>query len=206
MQLAHPFRVVTSSVDGDVLAVLARADKQYSPGDVQRIVGRSVRGIRLSLQRLAEQGVVLEQRTSTSVLYSLNTRHVAAVPLRALANLRSTVIERTTNRMASWDQPAAFAALFGSAVRDDMQPDSDIDLFVVRTDAVDADDPAWRRQLEDLVEHLSAWTGNDTRVLEYAELRVRQGREPVLAAITDEGVPVVGTMSWLRAASSLPTI
>ena len=198
VELGRPFAVVTPTLDGDVLTVLARADKQYTPGDLRRLLGRSVAGLRLVLQRLVEQGVVCEQRTSSSVLYSLNPRHLAAEPIRALASLRATLLDRISDTMNGWDQKAVFAALFGSAARGDMRPDSDLDLFLVRPDPVAADDESWHRQLATLAEQITSWTGNDARVLEYTEARVRAGGEPVLAVIADEGVPVAGTMRWLR--------
>jgi hypothetical protein len=201
VELGRPLGVVTPTIDGEVLAVLARAEKQFTPGDLQRMVGHSLRGLRLALQRLAEQGVVIEQRTSNSVLYSFNAQHIAAEPLRALANLRETLLERISEAVSSWEKPAAFAAMFGSAARGDMRPDSDIDLFVVRPDDIDAEDPAWQQQVSGLSEQVTAWTGNDARVLEYTESRVREAREPVLASIADEGVPVYGSMSWFRSAA-----
>jgi hypothetical protein len=200
VEFGHPLRVVTPTLDGDVLAVLARADKQYTPGDLRRILGRSVAGLRSVLQRLVEQGVVLEQRTPNAVLYSLNAKHLAAEPLRALAGLRATLLDRLSDSMDVWDRQAVFAALFGSAARGDMRADSDLDLFIVRPDALGADDDAWGRQLATLAEQVTSWTGNDARILEYPESRVRAAKEPVLAVIADEGVPVAGTMRWLRAA------
>ena len=65
-----------------------------------------------------------------------------------------------------WTYSSAFAALFGSAARGNMRPDSDIDLFVVRPGEVHADSARWAEQLTDLSERLTACTGCDARALE----------------------------------------
>lgn len=201
MDLSRPLSVVTPTIDGDVLAVLARADKQFTPGDLQRMMGRySLGGIRRALHRLAEQGIVTEQQTSASVLYGLNRLHLAAAPIRALADLRATFISRTSSLLESWDTPPEFAALFGSAARGDMRVDSDIDLFVVRSGDADGEDEVWQRQLGELAEQVTAWTGNDARVLEYAIDRVERSREPLLAAIAEDGVPLYGSLAWFESA------
>jgi hypothetical protein len=56
-----------------------------------------------------------------------------------------------------------------------MRPKSDIDLLVVRPDTVDADDPQWRTQLDGLASSVTAWTGNDTRILEFSVREARTG-------------------------------
>jgi predicted transcriptional regulator len=204
MELGRPFGVVTPTIDADILTVLARADKQFTTGDLARMTGRSVRGLRLSLQRLMQQGVVIEQRAGKTSLYAFNAQHIAAEPLRALANLRATLLSRISEILASWETPAVFAALFGSGARGDMRPDSDLDLFVVRPDDVDAEDPVWHRQTSDLADQVTAWTGNDTRILDYTESRVTQTREPVLDSIASEGIPLFGPASWISTTLSGP--
>jgi hypothetical protein len=65
------------------------------------------------------------------------------------------------------------ASMFGSAARGDGDSSSDIDLFVVRSAAVDADARTWRGQVERLSEHVRAWTGNHANVS--SSLRVGLG-------------------------------
>jgi hypothetical protein len=69
VNLVRPLEVVTPTVDGDVLAVLADAATAFTAGQVHHLSGRrTVDGIRNALNRLAEQGVVRSERTPTSVL------------------------------------------------------------------------------------------------------------------------------------------
>lgn len=202
MQLERPLRVVTPTVDGDVLAVLARADQEFTAPEVHELVGAwSYHGIRRSLLRLVEQGIVFQRRAGPAHLYQLNRSHLAAPLIAGLADLRGLFISRLQERLSGWKTPPVYAALFGSAARGEMSTDSDIDLFIVRADEVDPDDPDWREQLGALARDATAWTGNDTQILEYGDSEVAAGigaGEGVLAAIATEGIRLAGTSRYLR--------
>ena len=59
MILSRPFLAVTPTIDGDVLAVLARADASFTPPQVHGLIGsHSVAGVRNALVRLTGQGVL----------------------------------------------------------------------------------------------------------------------------------------------------
>lgn len=202
MELQRPFRVVTSTVDGDVLAALAGADAEFTPPQVHRLIGDwSVTGVRKSLDRLAAQGIVAHRVVGRAGLYRLNRQHLAAPAIQAIAGQRDELLGRLRNRLATWRPRPDYAALFGSAARGGMSVESDIDLFVVRPDEIDPDDPAWRDQLDALERDVTAWTGNDARVLEYTTSEcVRGAREgdAVLVDIAREGIHLLGAESLLR--------
>lgn len=201
MQLDHPFAVITPTVDGDVLAVLARADSAFTTRQVHRILDRySYSGVRKVLERLSEQGVVDTQRYGTTDVFRLNREHLAAGPIIELAGLRATVIERVQVEIKRWPLPPVYAALFGSAARGGMYPGSDIDLFVVRPSKVNAEDQQWLEQLGQLESRVTAWTGNDARVLEYSDESVRAlwSDEPVLESVRTDAVVLFGSSSYWR--------
>jgi hypothetical protein len=208
MDLARPLAVITPTVDGDVLAVLAGADKSFTPGELQRLVpSRSVAGIRKSLTRLSDQGIVTMERAGAAFVYRLNRRHLAAPAIIEIAGLRAQFLDRLRHTLASWATPPAFASLFGSAALGTMRPGSDIDVFVVRPDAADGDETfddgsSWRQCLTQLQRDASLWTGNDVRVLEMSETEVRHGLaagDQVLDDIQRDGIPLVGTARFWRA-------
>lgn len=205
MELQHPLRVVTPTLDGDVLAVLARADAEFTPPQVHVVLGRySEDGVRRVLGRLAAQGIVEHRRAGQAVLYRLNRAHLAAPAVISLAYLFDTLVERLRERIESWPVACSYAALFGSAVRGEMRPDSDLDLFVVRPSDVDAEDEGWREQVDTLSRDVTNWTGNDTRVLEYSANEVQRGlraRDGVLADISTEGVRLAGPDRYLQRAA-----
>ena len=202
MDLGRPLTVVTPTVDADVLMILAGAETSFTGRQVQQVSGRhSEKGVRNTLHRLCSQGIVVRERVGSADLYSLNRGHLAAVHIRALAALRSELLQRISTLLNTWEVPPAFAAMFGSAARGGMRPDSDIDLLVVRSDEVNAESEDWRDQLAHLSERVTAWTGNDTRVLELSAAEVRRGlagEERVLTDIHAEGIVLYGSSSYLR--------
>lgn len=202
MQLQRPFGIVTPTVDGDVLAVLARADAEFTPPEVHALVGRhSEQGVRKVLRRLAVEGIVEHRRAGRAILYRLNREHLGAPAVIALGSLFETFVDRLSARIEAWSVQCLFAALFGSAVRGEMRPESDIDVFVVRASDVDADHDPWRMQVEELGRDVTSWTGNDARILEYSADDVRRGlraRDGVLDAVGAEGVRLAGPIRYLQ--------
>lgn len=195
--------VVAPTVDADVLAVLARAEAEFTGRQVHQVAGRhSEKGVRNCLHRLVGQGIVNARRAGKADLYSLNRHHLAAPYIVGLAGLRHELLERIRAELARWQVAPVFAALFGSAATGRMRPDSDIDLLVVRPESVRAEGAGWRRQLETLATRVTAWTGNDTRWLELGEDEVRRGlkdAERVLAHVRDEGIVLYGQEAYLSA-------
>lgn len=204
MQLDRPIRVVTPTVDGDVLAVLARADAEFTPPEVHRLVGdHSEDGVRKALQRLAGQGIVRSRRAGHAVLYQLNRRHLAAGAVIELAQLRDTLLARLRDRLDTWLVKPRYAAMFGSAATGGMRSESDIDIFVVRPSEVDGDAEGWRSQLLDLESDVSSWVGNDVRVLEYSDREVAEGlssSDRVLADIEAGGIRLAGPARYFDTA------
>lgn len=200
MDLLHPFGVVTPSVDGDVLARLALVDESFTPGQLHRLLpDLSLDGIRRSLNRLRDQGIVEASRAGNAIIYRLNRDHVAAAAVVELANTFGAVLGRFEDELATWQVPPVYGAVFGSWARRRARTGSDLDLFLVRPD--DADDSVWDGQVA-RVEHLGTrWTGNDTRTLVLTRQHVvNHPDDPVLTAIVEEGLTVAGQPTWLRGA------
>lgn len=201
MDLAHPLAVVTPTLDGDILAVLALVDVAFTPGQLHRMMSRhSEDGIRRALRRLTGQGIVSAERAGTAYLYRLSSAHLAAEPVRALAQMRQTLLARLEDRLENWSPAPVYGAVFGSAARGSMRTDSDIDLLLVRPDECDRE--RWDDLVALLTADVTAWTGNDTRVLELSESEVlRLGpQDAVLSDVIAHGLTVAGKPAWLRRA------
>lgn len=202
MQLNKPFATVTPTLDGDVLAVLASADVTFTISQVQRILTTaSGEGIRKVLNRLAGQGVVLHDEVGRTHTYRLNTEHLAAEPIMALSRLNSTFLSRLEQHLDGWRAILRYAAVFGSAATGRMALESDIDLFLVRA-ADSEDDDAWEQRLTELARLVTAWTGNDGRIVEYAEDEFRAAAaagEPLFDDVSKQGLTVAGTRAWFNA-------
>ncbi|CRK55404.1 hypothetical protein [Alloactinosynnema sp. L-07] len=198
MEFGRPLSTITPTLDGDVLCVLARNDATFTTGQLHRVLGRhSEEGIRKTLRRLVKQGVVTSDRVGNAFAYRLNRDHLAAEHIVGLARLAETLFSRLENRLAEWEIPPQYAAIFGSAARGSMSPDSDVDLLLVRPD--DADEGEWDAQVSTLVVEMARWLGNDVRPLEFTvdEIDSRGPDEPVLLAALEDGVTVAGNRSWL---------
>jgi predicted nucleotidyltransferase len=185
-----------------VLTVLARAEAAFTPPEVHRLVGaHSVDGVRKALVALTAQGIVVGQRSGQAVRYELNRHHLATPYIVGLAGLRDELLTRLTRRIEAWESPCLYSALFGSAARNDMLLDSDIDLFIVRFDVIDPDDTRWLGQIDLLEADAARWTGNDVRTLHYSEAELRTGLhagDRVLRDVREEGIRLTGPASLLR--------
>lgn len=188
---------ITPTLDGDVLAVLARADIELSGRELARHVGHgSPEGVRGAADRLVDQGTLLRRTAGSAHLYQLNRDHLVAPWIEGLSSLREQLIERLRAQIAGWDQPARVALLFGSVARGEASADSDLDLLIIREEDCDPDSECWRNQLFDLQRSATAWTGNDTRILEYGEQELTE--QPLLESILRDGIELFGSRRTLR--------
>jgi len=198
MQLQHPFRTITPTIDGDVLRVLAGSDSWFTVARIRSLAGSgSPEGIRRVLRRLAEQGVVDTQPAGKAVLHKLNRDHLAAPAILDLSRLDRELHDRIRATLAAFRVAPRFAVLFGSGARLSMRLDSDLDLLLVR------DRPAsdeWSDDVSELTRRIHRWTGNDPRIIEYGrdDIRGAAAEEPLLESIADEGIVLTGSAARFR--------
>lgn len=199
MQAQRPLAVVTPTLDGDVLTVLAGADAAFTAPQVAMLAAEradpSVEGVRKALGRLVAQGIVDVELVGRTHQYRLNREHLAAPAIVMLARQFSTLVQRLGEGLASWSSPPVYGALFGSAARGQMRADSDLDLFLVRAD--DADLDAWEADADALTAAAARWTGNDVRVLTMTKQEVTGADgDPVVDAVLREGLTLIGDHLW----------
>ena len=195
VDLSDPTRAVTPTLDGPVLAVLAAAGRAMTVGEIAAQSARgSEIGVRRSLGRLVEQGIVRATEVGRNRVHELNRDHVAAGIAVSMAGLRLELWKRLREALAKWKVHPVYACAFGSAARADGGPESDIDVLLVhppfpgekRTGrsttlkrvlgnvafdlalplTTDADAARWRRQIDDLHPLVRAWTGNPLQVVD----------------------------------------
>src|SRR4051794_33898306 len=132
MNLSDPTRAVTGTLEGPVLAGLAAAGKPLTVGQVAQQAARgSEIGIRRSLGRLVEQGIIRATLMGRNQVHQLNRDHVAASVADALAGLRNELWKRFRDELRTWRPKPLYASVFGSAARRDGDEGSDIDLLLV---------------------------------------------------------------------------
>lgn len=132
MNVADPTQAVTATLDGPVLAHLARAGRSMTVAEVAAGAARgSELGVRKSLARLVEQGIVSTTTIGRTTAYALNREHIAAPIALSLGDLRGELWRRLTALFSGWQHPPFRAVAFGSAARADGDESSDIDLLLV---------------------------------------------------------------------------
>jgi hypothetical protein len=196
VDLSDPTRAVTGTLDGPVLAVLAGAGKPMTVGEVAALTARgSEVGVRKSLGRLVEQGIVRATEMGRNRVHELNRDHVAAPIAEALAELRLALWKKFRGTLGGWEPKPVYGCVFGSAARGDGDASSDIDLLLVRAPVAGETDPRrasaglaevvagyaselmatqltsrqaakWDRQVAGLHDLVPAWTGNPLQVVE----------------------------------------
>jgi nucleotidyltransferase-like protein len=196
MDMAFPHSVVSPTLEGDVLLVLAGTTRPLSGRDVARLVRRGTpAAVAAALTRLVHQGLVLREEVGGAYLHTLNRDHLAAPAVLVLAGMRTELLERLRGAVGEWEVQPTSAALFGSAARGDGDADSDIDVLVLRPAQVDDEDERWRAQLERLADDIRAWTGNHASLIEVAEADLpgllEQG-PPVLENLRSEAIHLAG--------------
>jgi len=202
VDLSDPTRAVTSTLDGPVLAVLAGSGKPMTVGEVAALTPRgSEVGVRKSLGRLVDQGIVRATEMGRNRVHELNRDHVAAPIAEALAGLRLVLWKRFRSALGAWDPKPVYGSVFGSAARGDGDADSDIDLLLVMASQLTARQAAkWDRQVKHLHELVPAWTGNPLQVVEMSAFEWadhRRRRTGLFTEINREGIQVAGESSWL---------
>lgn len=188
--------VIGGALEGEVLSVLAGTTRPLTGRQIARLASHgSDRGLRLALNRLAEQGLVDTVEAPPAVLYSLNRDHIAAPIAIQLADLRSELFRRLRTAIGEWQVPPVHASIFGSTARGDGDASSDIDLLVVRPDSVDSEDPAWRDQLHELAVAIERWTGNQASISEVGDkelLGLASERRPIVDELEQAAITVAG--------------
>lgn len=196
MDLSDPTRAVTPTLDGPVLAVLAAAGRALTVGEVSAQATRgSEIGIRRSISRLVEQGLVRATLVGRNTVHELNRDHLAAGVAEGLAGLRLEFWRRLRSALSEWDIRPVYACVFGSAARGDGDERSDIDLLLVHpplqgekqtrrpaaagladllasiamtmaAPGLPADPDRWHEQVDRLRGLVQAWTGNPLQVVD----------------------------------------
>jgi predicted nucleotidyltransferase len=196
MDLSRPWAPIRSPIDMEVLRVLRGTTRQLTGREVARLVrAGSQPAVNASLRRLSDEGLVHAEEAGNAYLYTFNREHLAAPAVELLADVWTELERRLRDEVAGWQVAPVHVSIFGSAARGDGDTASDIDIFVVRPRDVPDDDPEWRDQLDQLSDHVLAWTGNHVGLSEVSEAdvrRLRRERPPVVAELSREAITIAG--------------
>ena len=203
MDFSQPFRAVTPTLDGPVLRVLARTTQPMTRQQVADRIGEaSEAGVRKVLRRLAEQGVVIEQRIGTHYTYVGNREHILWPAVEVFMSAADRLDTTIREHVETWEVPALSVELFGSVAAGTSTVNSDVDLMVYRPSLTDAQVELWDSQVAELRMAVERWTGNACEILEIDPqtlVEMAAEDEPVLKA---PRVPISG----LNIAAAFPSI
>lgn len=183
MDFSAPYRVVTPTLEGPVLRALAGVDLPLTRSQIGNLAeGASEAGIRKTLGRLVDQGIVLEERVGSRFTYRANREHLLWPSVEGLFTARQALADRVAQATGSWTIRPITVELFGSVAQGSSDADSDIDLLIVRPVIADDALDAWEDQVADLRDRIMRWTGNacDVVTLDPDELAAAKERNDPL--------------------------
>ncbi len=166
MDFSQPFRVLTPTLDGPVLRALSRSDSAMTRPQVLSLAGEgSEAGIRKVLNRLVEQGLVIQERIGIHYTYRANRDHILWDAVEVIVAAHERLDARIKIHVSKWNIQPLSVELFGSVATGQSTIASDIDLMVVSPFVPDDQDEEWNRQVDDLRESVERWTGNACEIL-----------------------------------------
>lgn len=188
--MSQPISTVIPTLDGPVLAVLARTSLPLTGRKVHQLAaGGSESGTRRVLNRLASTGLVTANEVGASVQYTLNREHLAAPAVLELTTLRPRLFDRIRQAIEQWtaELVPTHASVFGSTARGDGDLHSDVDLLLVH--GFTGEPPVgWVGHVTELGDQVYSWTGNHLQTYELSASE--------LVAHIQSGEPIV--KEWLR--------
>lgn len=203
MDLTHPERTVSPTLDLPVLACLGRQDRQWTTREIADATGATIPGVRLALRRLSRGGLVLESRLGRIRGYRLNTDHVMAPALAHITQAPAVLRRRITERISQWTVPAKLVVLFGSWARGEADGDSDLDLLLLHADHLSPEEEdGWELQVDTLKDDIRSWSGNSCDALSFSLADWAQHRyraDPIARVLQSEAIVLLGRRSLLGA-------
>jgi predicted nucleotidyltransferase len=167
VDFVRPIEAIVPGAQGRVLAVLAETTAELNLRTIAQLAGVSQAQASRVLPGLVELGVVERREVPPASLFRLVPEHVAARALLALARSTDTVLDEIGRLASALPHPPVSVIVFGSFVRREAGPESDIDIVVVRLADIDEDDDqGWATSLEGWRDDVRRLTGNPVEVLE----------------------------------------
>jgi predicted nucleotidyltransferase len=191
-------------MDGIVLDRLHRVYGPQTAGEIhRRAKAGSLSGIRLSLERLAAQGIVIPQAVGNVIGYRVNEEHVVYPAIKAaLENYHPYELLRERLRQTLEEvfpvsplSPGPSLAIYGSVARREATAESDVDLLLVLPDAVAPTSQMVENLTAELHGRVLRWTGNRAHVYLIARTQLGdayKGEDPITRSWAQDADTVAG--------------
>ena len=113
-----------------ILLFIYNPEKFFYINQIARLVKTSAGNVQRELKKLEESGLLLKEKKGNSVYFKINTTSALFNDFKNIVDKTiglKNILEKTLEKAKGID----FAFLFGSYVKGDFGPDSDIDLYVI---------------------------------------------------------------------------
>jgi predicted nucleotidyltransferase len=191
----RPIESIVPGVQGKVLTVLAGTETELTMSMVSRLAGTGVNRTVSVLNHLVALGLVERRDVGASALVRLARENEAVRSILELSRLRDAVLARIGSEATTIDPAPLSVVVFGSMARGEAGPESDIDIVVVRSSDVDADDAGWTASLGRWSDKARLIAGNPVNLLIVAQQdvpKLLRRRNSVWREIVRDGITLVG--------------
>jgi predicted nucleotidyltransferase len=178
-----------------MLRVLLRGGPPMTGRALARVAGLKQSTAQRALTRLRDAGLVIADHAPPALVYRANTDHLAMPALVALLQLEEQLRLRIVEDVAGWQRRPESVVVFGSVARGQATATSDVDVLVVRPDAIEPDEAVWQLQLAELSGCVHRWTGRRASVIEMSAREAGEGlavQEPFLVEADQDGWLIAG--------------
>ncbi|CAN5684799.1 hypothetical protein BH20ACT23_BH20ACT23_12660 [soil metagenome] len=195
MDFRSPVQAVIPGAQGKILAVLTRAGEPLNLRTVADLAGVSAGQTSRVLGRLVRLGLVHRRDVPPIALFRIQEGNLASQFVLQLTQMRELFLERVATLAQSIEPPPLNVSIFGSMVRDQAGPDSDIDLLVVRAFGTSSDDDLWAKSLGEFEHEVETLAGNPVSVIEITEEEIPElvaSGSALWQQLRDEGMLLLG--------------
>lgn len=197
MDYGRPVEALIPGVQGRVLGVLARANKDLTMRGVAELADVSPQQASVVIGKLVELGVVERREVPPASLVRLVADNLAAQAVLSIANLRRNALDRLSELASAIVPVPASLMVFGSFARGDADSESDVDVLVVRPVGLRDDDDGWTDALWVWISAATRAVGNPVNVIEAAAEEIpgllRRRGPSVWTDIVRDGIVLVGS-------------
>ncbi|MFT4187989.1 MAG: nucleotidyltransferase domain-containing protein [Aeromicrobium sp.] len=187
MDFSAPYRVISPTLEGPILRALAGVNGSLTRSQIVALVeDASEAGVRKAIGRLVTQGIVIEERIGSRYTYHVNRDHLLWPSVEGLFAARELLRERVAELVRGWEIQPVSVDLFGSVAQGVSDEESDVDVMVVSPELGEDRQEVWDRQMDDLHDRITLWTGNacDVVVMDPEELAHARAKDAPILRLT----------------------
>ena len=197
MLLQNPIEAFSNpAADYPILGVLEKARKPMSTTAISKRCEAVPRiSAHKSLTRLTQHGILKQEMLGNTYFYEINRKHVLYEAIREILQAPKSLFDSIASDISQWNSPPLAVYLFGSAARNQMTVESDIDiLFLFEHDDSNKEDCL--DSVYSLCEEITEKTGNTTNPVIFTQEEVKN--TPFFRDILNEGVCIFGDTYILK--------